>query len=64
MTNIIGLTKPDGYNVMVNADQIMYWDEKEEGGSIVHFATGHILAVKEDMYQIVERIEPEPDYTA
>ena len=62
MPNIIRVTKHNGYNAMVNADQILYWDESDDGGSIIYFVGGWTLAVKEDMYKIVERIEPEPDY--
>ena len=63
MVNIIGLTKrSDGQKVMVNTDHILYFQADPSGEQTEVVLTGGVfLYVVEDMYEIVERTEPEPD---
>lgn len=64
MTNFIGLTKRDMHKVMVNADHILYFAPDYERADTTQIALvgGDFLHVHESVYDIVERVEPEPDY--
>ena len=63
MVNIIGLTKRlDGQKVMVNTDHILYFQADPSGEQTEVVLTGGVfLYVAEDMYEIVERTEPDDD---
>jgi hypothetical protein len=66
MTNIIGLTLAGDNGddkVFVNADNITHWCRHYKGNcTMVYLNGGTEVRVRELPWEILERIEPEPDY--
>lgn len=66
MTNIIGLTlaaDTSDEKVFVNADNITHWCRHYKGNcTIVYLNGGTEVRVRELPWEILDRIEPEPDY--
>lgn len=58
MSNIIGLTHPDEKRVLVNADQITFIRKHDDLRTEVGMACGTRLYVNEDMFTVLDRIEP------
>ena len=68
MTNIIGLTLAETLpenmlKVFVNADNITHWCRQyKDAHTIVYMNSGKEVLVRELPREILDRIEPEPDY--
>lgn len=67
MTNIIGLdladSSSDETRVFVNTDNVTHWHH-EGNHTVVHFTGGTSITVTDCPWEILERIEPGPDYEA
>ena len=67
MTNIIGLTlaydEGEEHRVFINADNVTHWHHKKNR-TVVFFSGGDKITVNECPWEILDRIEPEPDYYA
>ena len=62
MATIIGLTRPAGKKIMVNADHILYFHQSEKSSSMtsITLVNGGDLTVREDVYEIAYRISDDP----
>lgn len=68
MTNIIGLDLAtdllDETRVFVNADTITHWHHNKKGQTKVFLTSGESVTVTDCPWDILGRIEPEPDYSS
>lgn len=49
-------------SVFVNAEQITHWHHDGDGNTLLHFVGGSTVTVTNCAWEMLERIEPEPDY--